>query len=104
MFGRLFVRGVIKMNDIIEKLGIESKYRVSIVNGDIILDLEQQRNDLLERDIIFMGHLKRILSEIREYKYDNPINVIQKVMKCFDFTLDKKATGKSWEEIKELLS
>ena len=101
--GRLFVRGVIRMNDIIEKLRISKEkypnefdnlinaseigFKSSIENRrkqlEYYREIEQQRNEMLE-----------VLIESRNGDIDEP--------QMLDSIIEK-TTGKSWEEIKELL-
>ena len=103
------------MDDIIEKLGItpllshrfyadiHAKTSEPYCKADDVREVEQQRNEMLERDIVFMSHLKRILSGVRKNKYDNPMNVIQEVMRCFDFTPDIRITGRKFDDIRDLI-
>jgi len=88
--------------NIIEKLGIGSKYRNSMVNGDIILELEQQNNEMLEV-LIKVSHFWD------DHKFDTTGEYGE--FNCFetgelDFVgeLLEKVTGNNGKNIKKMKS
>jgi len=81
------------MGSIIEKLGIKSKYRPSIINGDIILDLENQKNEMLGA-LIDIAIDKSFFTLNRESQ--RRVDIARQTL--------EKVTGKKWGKIKELLN
>lgn len=59
--------------------------------------------EMLERDIKFLKTIENLSYDINKGFITNPMFLMRKIIESFDFSPDQKATGKSWEEIKELL-
>jgi len=96
--------------NIIEKLGIEPierKYNKKIwdtvFSQKEVRELEQQNRELLERDIRFFNQLERIVNKYQRLLSKEEFEVANMIYNMYDLTPDLKATGKTWEEIKELL-
>ena len=83
----------------IEKLGIKSQYKISMVNGSTILALEQQRDKLLEICI------EMLIESINKYANNFGWDIIraEKVHSTEIEIIEKACYPKTWEEIKELL-
>jgi hypothetical protein len=112
------------MSDIIEKLGIkkwewEQTERVENSLDVFIRDIDEKgiawaynnktanliaaAPEMLERDICFIKAVESLKEKCKDIGDTGAFYVIHEVMKHFSFIPDIKATGKSWEEIKELL-
>ena len=98
------------MSGIIEKLGVKSEYKPSMVNGSIILKLEKQRNGMLEwlirdlhvQDLMNISGEKTGMEIIRE-KYGDEIGDHLETMYQIQKELIENSIEKTWEEVKELL-
>ena len=89
---------------IIEKLGIKSEYKTSMVNGGIVLKLENQRNELMEALIEDSIDAELALEELeKDFPDINKIYNLVNRMCARSSVKSEKATGKTWAEIKELL-
>ncbi len=82
--------------NIIEKLGMKSYFRNGIVNGDIILELEQENRELLEALIEILNGTYININPLEDERfrddYDDVISIIEKA----------DPQHRTWEEIKEL--
>ncbi len=59
--------------------------------------------ELLERDIKFLHAVESMKEKYKKLGDTGSFSIISEVMQNFSFKPDIKATGKSWEEIKELI-
>jgi hypothetical protein len=89
------------------------EYLKKLPNGEEIQDNNQRllsaAPDFLERDIKFLRSLERMRQSVIEDQEENGedysmvIDAIDQIRETFDFSPDKKATGKDYREIKKLL-
>ncbi len=59
--------------------------------------------EMLERDIKFREYLFNEIDKYIKLGDTGMVFALREVWKNFDFTVDEKATGKTWDEIKELI-
>ena len=87
------------MSEFIDKLGVKSKYRISMVNGDAVQELEQERDELFENLFDSCEVICQLCVRL------NPQH--ENCTECDELNdLRKPITDKiglSWEQIKELL-
>ena len=89
------------------------KNKITAICGDIKAEDENESianafliaaaPEMFERDIDFLNGLEKLKEVYSSFMREREVYIIDKVIKMFDFAPDQKATGKSWERIKELM-